>query len=306
MRLPINSLQIVIPTYNRARDLIACIQSLLAAGAFEDQIIVVDNYSQDDTISKVKDFFPEVILIQLENNLGAAKASNIGFKYVLDHFPDAAYVLRLDSDTVVAPNFFLQLLNGPEKSESIGILGPKIYFYDSPNQIWYAGADAHPWHFGALNTHIGEMDSPSNSQLKNVDYVWGAAMLIKRDVIQKTGGFDPDFFIYHEEIDFCRRVQTLGYNLVYVPDAHVWHKVGSSGNNAFTAYYWNRSKIFLYRKQAQNFGHRLLLLMYAFSYLVLDAILFRLKIKKTSGNRGPILHAFRGYFDGLRLPLRQF
>jgi len=304
MSIPINSLQIIIPTYNRACDLVECIQSLKAAGIIECQIIVVDNYSQDETIKKIQQLFPDIILIPLETNMGAAKASNIGFQYVLDHVPESEYVLRLDSDTSVAQNFFIQLLSGSVQSESIGILGPKIYFYENPKQIWYAGADAHSWHFGALNTHIRELDSPSNSQTRNVDYIWGAAMLIRREVLQRTGGFDPDFFIYHEEIDFCRRVQSLGYKLLFVPDAHVWHKVGSTENNAFTAYYWNRSKILLYRKHAQNIFHLLFLILYAFSYMIFDGILFQFKIKKTSGNRGPLLHAFRGFYDGLRHPLR--
>jgi GT2 family glycosyltransferase len=136
-----------------------------------------------------------------------------------------------------------------------------------------------------------------------VDYIWGAAMMIKREVLQKTRGFDPDFFIYHEEIDFCRRVQSLGYKLLFIPDSHVWHKVGSSVNNAFTAYYWNRSKILLYRKHAKGVFHLSLLIFYALLYMIVDTVLFQTKLKKNSGNRGPLLHALRGFYDGLRYPL---
>jgi GT2 family glycosyltransferase len=299
----LNSIRIVIPTFNRVNDLVECIQSLKAAGIKDNQIIVVDNCSQDDTEDKIRQLFPNINLITLENNLGAAIASNIGFDYILDHISEAEYVLRLDSDTIVAPDIFKQLYKGSANSKNIGVFGPKIYYHENPKQIWYAGAEANPWHFGAVNTHIKELDSPSNSQIRIVDYIWGAAMMIKREVLQKTRGFDPDFFIYHEEIDFCRRVQGLGFKLLFIPEAHVWHKVGSTNNNAFTAYYWNRSKILLYRKHANNKFHLFFLILYVFFYMVFDALFFQLKLKKSLGNRGPILHALRGFYDGLRHPI---
>jgi len=295
--------RIVIPTYNRVNDLIECIISLKAAGIIENQIIVVDNASQDDTSDIIKLRFPNITLIRLKKNLGAAIASNVGFKYVLENVAEADFILRLDSDTIFAPDSIAFLIKNAMNSNNVGVLGPKIYFFNNPKEIWYAGADANPWHFGAINTHVNELDSPANSEIKSVDYVWGATMLIKREVLQKTGGFDPDFFIYHEEIDFCRRVQSLGYKLLFIPDSHVWHKVGSSVNNAFTAYYWNRSKILLYRKHAKGVFHLSLLIFYALLYMIVDTVLFQTKLKKNSGNRGPLLHALRGFYDGLRYPL---
>lgn len=288
----INNVWVVIPTYNRADDLIACLDSLGIVKIVKEQIIVVDNDSNDDTIDKLMRYHPEVHLIPLPENLGASRASNIGFEHALEN--NAEFVLRLDSDTVVDQGFISPLLTRAEENPEVGVLSPKIYYYDPPGEIWFAGANQHPWHFGTIEGHRHETDAPENSQVREVDYVWGAAMLIKREVLQKTGGFDTDFFVYYEEVDFCLRVKKLGYKLLYVPDSYIWHKVGSSVNNAWTAYHWNRSKMLLYRKHAKNRVHLFLLFLYVLFY-----VLFSPVIQTKGGNRGPMKNAFIGLWHGL-------
>jgi hypothetical protein len=292
-----NGLWVVIPTYNRADDLIQCLDSLSKAGLAMDHIVVVDNASEDNTIELVEHHYPNVHKISLDNNLGATGASNKGFDFALERGAD--YVLRLDSDTVVAQDFLEPLVEIAESNPVIGAVSPKIYYYDNPEEIWYAGVDAQPLIFGAINGHRHELDSPENSQLRRVDYIWAAAMLIKRDVLQKTSGFDTDFFVYHEEIDFCERIRAAGFQLVFVPNSKVWHKVGSSANNAWTAYHWNRSKMLLYRKQAGNVLHKVFLIFYALIYVLVDALLNLLHLRKKSGNRGPLKDASRGLWDGM-------
>jgi GT2 family glycosyltransferase len=293
----INKLWVIIPTYNRSDDLIECLESLSLSGIKKEHIIVVDNCSQDETRDKVRNYHPEIILISLEKNLGATGASNIGFQYALNRQAD--YILRLDSDTIVSENFIRPMLNVAESDPKIGIISPKIYYFEPPDEIWYAGADAQPLIFGATNEHRHEIDRPQNSYLREVDYVWAAAMLIKSEVIKKTGGFDTDFFVYYEEVDFCERVRKLGYKLMFVPDSTVWHKVGSSANNKWTATQWNRSKMILYRKHAKNYFHLLFLIFYAFIYAFADSIFNKLGLRKKSGNRGPLKYALKGLWDGL-------
>lgn len=288
-----NDLWVVIPTFNRADDLLACLDSLNDARISRERVIVVDNHSQDETVTKLLYQFPEVVLIQLDDNLGAAKASNIGFEFALGQ--GAEYILRLDSDTVVDPAFVLILMNKVTDDPKIGVLSPKIYYYEPPDEIWFAGANQHPCHFGAIHGHRHEKDNPHNSQVREIDYAWGAAMLIKGEVLEKSGGFDPDFFVYYEEVDFCLRVKKLGYKLVFIPDSHVWHKVGSSANNAWTAYHWNRSKMLLYRKHAKSSIHLIFLISFALLYAVISPV-----IRGKSGNRGPVWHALRGLWVGFK------
>jgi GT2 family glycosyltransferase len=289
---------VVIPTYNRARDLMECLESLKIARVPLSQIIVVDNHSTDDTQNEVQKKFPEVVLIALDDNYGATGASNVGFKKALDQ--GAVYILRLDSDTVVAEDFLFPLLNAANNFPEVGIISPKIYYFNSKDEIWFAGADAHPWHFGTINDHRHEKDNPGNSQYREMDYAWGAAMLIKRAVLEQSKGFDTSFFVYYEEVDFCTRVRKLGFKIAYVPESHIWHKVGSITHSGWSAYHWNRSKLLLYRKHARNFFHRWLLTLYAFTYAIISPL-----FKGQTGNRGPLKDALRGFQDGWKIKIDQ-
>lgn len=298
MHVTINDLWVVIPTYNRVDDLLACLASLLEAGILQNQIVVVDNYSQDDTVEQMRHLYPEVHLITLDENIGAARASNHGFDYVLKQ--GAELVLRLDSDTVVDKAFTLPLLKAVEENPQAGVLSPKIYYFNPPDEIWFAGISQHKWHFGGIKGHRHKKDALDNSRLRETDYTWGAAMLIKREVLHETGGFDPDFFIYYEEVDFCLRVKELGYKLLFVPDSFVWHKVGSSASNDWTAYHWNLSKATLYKKHARNNFHFFSLKMYAYLYSIMDYSLNQIDLRKYSRNRGPLKSALKGLREGFK------
>jgi len=283
---------VVIPTFNRSADLIACVESLLKAGVDQKKIIIVDNHSKDDTVQTVRETFPDATLFALEKNMGATGASNVGFDFARKK--NAKLILRLDSDTLVDEHFAEPLIKKALEDDQIGIIAPKIYYFDPPDEIWYAGADMHPWHFGTINGHRHEKDSPENSLEREVDYAWGAAMLIKSEVLKQTHGFDTDFFVYHEEVDFCLRVKKLGYKLIFIPHSHIWHKVGSSANNAWTAYHWNRSKMLLYRKHAKNGFHLFILTVYALTYAWVSQI-----FKGKDGTRGPLKDALKGLWAGL-------
>jgi GT2 family glycosyltransferase len=289
-------LRVVIPTFNRADDLLACLESLLEAGVTEEQVIVVDNHSQDNTAQAVREHYPGVHLFVNEENLGASGASNVGFTHAMVQGADL--ILRLDSDTIVDRDFLAPLLEAAEDPR-VGVLSPKIYYYEPADEIWFAGADAHPWHFGAFNQHRHSKDTPENCHKREVDYIWGACMLIRRQVLESLGGFDSDFFVYYEEVDFCRRAQALGYTLIFIPESHIWHKVGSSAENDWTAYHWNRSKMLLYRKHARNCTHRILLVLFAYAYALFSPI-----FKRKAGNRGPLKDALRGLQDGLKVKRR--
>lgn len=295
------NLWIVIPTYNRAQDLLACLASVLDAGVKEEQILVIDNHSTDNTATLVGQKYPKINLKVMEDNLGAAKASNQGFDVALKG--GATHVLRLDSDTVVHPGFIQPLLKKIQEDPEIGIAAPKIYYFTPPDEIWYAGDDSHPFHFGAKHGYRHQKDSPMTNQPRMVDYAWGAAMLITREVLEQTNGFDLDFFIYYEEIDFCLRVKELGFKIFFVPKSIVWHKVGSTAHNAWTGYHWNRSKMLLFRKHARNIFHLSALIVYECFYSLIDALRYQLKLKKHSGNRGPLPSVIKGFWSGLTVKI---
>jgi GT2 family glycosyltransferase len=290
---PGKSVWVVIPTWNRCQDLLACLESLATVNYSPLKILVVDNASEDGSVEAVNKRFPWVELIQLNENVGAPSASNVGFDFALDHGAD--FILRLDSDTVVNPDFLTPLVDFAVENPNIGVISPKIYYANPSNVIWYAGVDAHPFHFGAINDFQNQQDSQSSDYSRIVDYAWGAAMLIRREVLEKIGGFDPKFFIYYEEVDFCKRVQQIGFQIYYFADSKIWHKVGILNPTKKTAYQWNRSKMILFNKQARNIFHRIALIHYAYLYAI-GSLIIR---GNNSGNRGPLKSALKGLSDGL-------
>ena len=292
---------VVIPTWNRHDDLLACLDSLSQATYQPLEILIVDNASDDGSADSAESLFPHVTVIRLSENLGAPRASNIGFEIALSSGAD--YVLRLDSDTIISPDFLNPLVKKLEEYPKIGVISPKIFYHDQPELIWYAGVNAHPWHYGSINDQINKKNNEINDQSRVVDYVWGAAMLIRREILEKTQGFDPDFFIYYEEIDFCIRVKELGYHLYYYADSIIWHKVGTLNPTAWSGYYWNLSKIILYRKHARDKIHLLLLMLYVFIYSLVDALFNLLSLRKFPHNRGPLRSSIHGLWDGLHKKL---
>lgn len=292
---------VVIPTFNRGEDLVKCLDSLSIAGINMDQIVVIDNASQDNTVSQMEKHYPHLTLIKMERNMGATGGSNVGFNYALNH--GAKYVIRMDSDVVVDPDFLAPLVEVAESDPEIGIIGPKIYYFDKPKEIWYAGVNAKDQLYNLTDGYLHAFDTPENSHLRQVDYVWGATMMIRRDVLERTGGFDTDFFVYYEEIDFCDRAKALGYKMMFVPNSFIWHKVGSESNNSWTAYQWNKSKMIFFRKHARGFLQKLYFIVYTFLYAFGDSLLNALNLRHKVGNRGPLKDTLKGLWDGLTMPL---
>lgn len=288
---------IVIPTRNRSTDLIDCITSIKSANYNNYKILVVDNNSDDGTIIKIKNFFPEVFLLKLEKNHGASFATNQGFKFALDN--NADYVLRLDSDTILDKNYLTLLINSIQSESDVGIASGSIYYYDQPEKIWFTGGYLRNWD---LNSNF--LDYMDNKALKKkspieVDLVPSTGMLISSKTIEVISGFDEDYFVYYEDFDFCARAKKLGIKILYVPSAKMWHKIFSNKKTSWTAENWNKSKMIFYRKHAKNKLHLIFLIFHAFSYALFRAIF----PAEDRGNRGPLLPALSGLFRGL---LKQF
>ncbi|GAB6100998.1 glycosyltransferase family 2 protein [Thermococcus atlanticus] len=196
-----------------------------------------------------------MILIKNRDNYGFAGGNNVGIKFALSVLnPD--YVLLLNNDTVVDPNFLTELVKVAESDEKIGIVGPKIYYYDYNgriNIIQYCGVNfipifLHKQIFG----HKQNSCNYTNPVL--TDEVHGACMLIRRSAFQKIGLLDEDFFAYWEETDFCYRTSRYGYYLKVNPQARIWHKTGSNNPSekrisSFATYLFARNAIHFIRKE---------------------------------------------------------
>lgn len=192
-----------------------------------------------------------LILIRNEKNYGFAEGNNIGIRYTSKALePD--YILLLNNDTVVNPRFLSELVNVAEREEKIGILGPKIYYYDEPNIIASAGAKIDLWKGYAPQRGIGTPENGSYKDVEDVDYVTGCALFIKTELIENIGMLDSSFFAYWEETDFCMRSRRAGYRVAFVPESKIWHKISATTNkvSGLELYYMTRNQLLFMKKHA--------------------------------------------------------
>lgn len=172
----------------------------------------------------------QMILIKNEKNYGFAEGNNIGIKYALKTL-DPDYLLLLNNDTIVDKYFLNELVKVAESDREIGIVGPKIYYYDHPDIIQHAGGMINMWKGKRYVRGYRESDSNQYDQIENVDFITGATLLIKSKVIKKIGVLDIDYFTYTEDVDLCYRASESSYKILYVPKSKIWHKVSKSTGN---------------------------------------------------------------------------
>jgi GT2 family glycosyltransferase len=225
--------------YGDSRD---CLQSLEQLDYENFEVIMVDNGSSDDSATRLAEEFPDVKLLRSQQNLGFTGGNNLGIKEALRH--DAAYVLLLNNDTVVDPEFLSLLVEVGETDSTIGIVGPKIYYASDPKRIWYAGGRIK---YGACH-HVGIDaldDGDKYCQAEDTGFISGCALLVKSIVLRDVGLLDNKLFVYHEDTDFCMRARKGGYRCVFVPAALIWHKISRTcgHESAFTLYLSTRNQL---------------------------------------------------------------
>lgn len=217
---------IVILNWNGQKDTLACLNSLKNLDYSNFKIILIDNASTDNSVgvfkSQIPNFKNKITLIENKDNLGFPAGNNVGIKYALKN--NAEYVLLLNNDTVVDKDFLKEIVAAGEKNVLIGILGPKIYFFDDPKRIWFAGGKFN-WISGSSHIGFGEIDKGQFEISKEVNFITGCAMLIKKEVFEKIGFLDGRFFLYYEDTDFCLRAKKRGFKCLFAPRAKIFHKI---------------------------------------------------------------------------------
>lgn len=250
-------LTVVIVTWNSAAVIGDCLGSLAAAGAGAAfRVVVVDNASADDTPRRVREALPSARLVENAGNAGFAAANNRAFALA-----DSRYLLLLNPDTVVRP----------------GALGALVAFLEARPAVWAAGpailnADGSPQRAGVsfpslwnllCETFFLDRAFPrsrlfgahrrlfeDDSRPREVDYLQGSALMVRREVLDRVGGMDERFFLYFEETDWCYRMRAAGGVVMQCPDAAVVHlgggEFGHFDERRLTAYH--RSLLAFYRK----------------------------------------------------------
>ena len=236
---------IIILNWNGAEDTLECLGSLKKVTYPDFEVVVVDNGSEGDDVKTLRQSFEDYArIIGNDRNYGFAEGNNIGIRYALNAF-DPAYVLLLNNDMVVAPDFLSQLVRVAEGEDKVGIVGPKVYYYDFEGRkdvLWYAGGEINQWgRYVYCHTGKDGDDLPQYQTIRSVDWVTGSAMMIKRCVIEELSLLNPGYFFGDEDVEYCIKARKHGFKIVYVPGARVWHKVGKSRDRYSTGlgYFFN-------------------------------------------------------------------
>jgi hypothetical protein len=181
-------------------------------------VIVVDNASTDDSVEFVRHRFPQVNIQCHQYNLGFAAGNNTAL-----HHLETDFAALVNPDVVVSSDWLRHLIAAMLEDKKIGIAGCKIYF-PGENRLQHAGGSisyprAMPGHYG-----LNEEDVGRHETMRDVDYVTGAAMVLRSAMLDEIGLFDEGYFLYFEEVDLCARVRRAGYRVTYIPEAKVTHE----------------------------------------------------------------------------------
>lgn len=194
-----------------------------------------------------------VVLIQSGDNLGFAGGNNVGIRYALRK--NAEWVMLLNNDTVVDTEFLDSLVKAAEIGKNVGILGPKIYFYDDSNIIQSVGAKMNLWTGRGKLIGFKEAGQGYYDQIYKVDWVSGAAIMVKRDVFVKIGLLDERFFLCYEENDLCHRARRVGFIVLAAPTSKVWHKEAAPTGKPIAEYYLTRNRLLFMKKNAKGWQY---------------------------------------------------
>ena len=215
---------VIVLNWNGERCIEQCLRSLLSQNYPNYEVIVVDNASSDGSPDIIRRKFPKVRLIVNDRNLGFAEGNNVGIKAA------RGYLIALfNYDAMADQNWLSELVGVIMKSKCIGIVGGPIYYFEPRDVVWAAGGkmdmltglDWHPYQ--------GEkLEESYCRNTNNIDFIPGCALLIKRDVVEKIGLLDKEFFLYYDDLDWCVRAKRAGYVCRFAPSGIVYHMVSFS------------------------------------------------------------------------------
>jgi len=232
----------------------------IKAKNFNYSVIIVDNASQKPLKLSKSLQASNIEVIRSESNLGFSGGNNLGITYAAEHYnPD--YICLLNNDTTVEPNFLEYLHDCIKDKNPGGMVSPKIYFAkgfeyhqeaypknELGNIIWYGGGSIDWPNLIAFHRGVDEIDRGQLDIEGSTDFCTGCCILISREVLETVGMLDDNLFLYYEDVDLSLRAKREGFQVLYCPDAVIWHhNAGSSGGvgSPLHTYYQTRNRVFM-------------------------------------------------------------
>lgn len=247
---------LIILSYNTSKLLHDCLISVEEVlGNSEYEVIVVDNASHDDSVAMLKRDFPNATLIESKENVGFARGCNLGTAQA-----KGEYLLFLNSDTVLRENPLPEMLSFFEKDEKVGIVGGSLKNSNGTQQRSYGSFYGLPqialMLFGGEKA---ELKVQSTEKPREVDWVSGGFMMVRKSVFTLLHGFDGRFFMYIEDMELCYRAKKKGFGVIHTPNAVVYHIGQGSSNKSFAVIRIFQGLRIFYKKHRGSLAYAMLL-----------------------------------------------
>jgi GT2 family glycosyltransferase len=234
---------IILVHWNSWSETATCLSSLQSLRYENRKVILVDNGSTDDSVSRIREEFPWVEVVLAGKNLGFPGGCNIGMRQALAEVSN--YVWLLNNDATVDPGALDALVNKAEADPHVGAVGSAIYCMEKPTQL-------QAWGGGYVNFWIGRARhflTPVPDE--KIQYLTGASLLIPARVLNTVGFLDDGLFLYWDDPDYCWRVRAAGWKLAVAGDSKVWHKGASAwGRSARLDTFYSASAVRFFNRHS--------------------------------------------------------
>lgn len=235
---------VILVNYNGFQDTIECVESINNSNNREFRVIVVDNFSTDNSVVILREQQKRLgfILIEAKENNGFSAGNNLGIRKALELGTD--YIWLLNNDTIIDSSAIDNLLTGFDQCSSCGVTIGKILYEKQRDMIWYAGGSLNKKTARVQHWHYRESNTKNAGKTQDVTFATGCCIFMKADIINCVGFMDEDYFLYEEDADYSARIIDKGYRIKYIPQAVIYHKVGASTGEAspLSQYYSVRNK----------------------------------------------------------------
>lgn len=230
-----------------------CLRSLQASSFAPLRVILVDNGSHDGSASRLGQEFPEIELIRNDRNLGFTGGMNAGLRRILRS--ECEFALLLNNDTIVDRAAIAEMVACLDAEPDIALACPKIYFWDVPEVLWFAGGRLSLWTGTGVNVGRRERDCGQYDRRRDISFANGCVILVRRSALEALGLLDDSLFAYAEDTDYSFRALRFHRRMVYVPSAKVWHREGFASKqnlgNPKRIYYGTRNQLLVMRRHAR-------------------------------------------------------
>lgn len=289
---------VIVVTKDRKKEVLQCLASIFAQTYNPLEVILVDNASTDDTLDSVSKKFPKTIIIKSTKNTGGAGGRNLGIDKASGKF-----LLFMDDDTRADQDMIKELLLILKKGKDIGIVQPKIYIKERKKTLQGVGHGINLLTGRVYGLGVGEVDRGQYDKNMEIPLA-GCTWMVKKDVVDKIGKYDEDYFIPYEDSDFSQRARKAGFRVLLAWKAKVWHrgpkKSGISPNLQWIgittpdrAYRTSRNKIIFMRKHAPLINFIFFLLVLVPLYTLVHSL-----IMISNKRVDMLLDYWRGLFSG--------